>query len=296
MPDPDEPIPDDPPDTVTLRALDDDAAIDALAFHAAIEDPRRLRGDLGRIALALGKLPYALMLAGRLMSRDGLSLAELEEALAAEDDRSAVPPPEAESAEPEAATDEPDVDAEPENPTVASLNRALGVSVAALPRDYQVLFEAFGSFPASGAPFDGLHAAAHFGAPLATRRGLIALAEYGFIRRDHRDPQLHTMHPVAHARALASEKKPALDKRVRIWRCSSPAPISRSAGAVPRRARPAARAPVGRYRGPNPLFDALRGYLREYRLTLCTAIRRRPCRRSTARAIESAPLTSTGWS
>src|SRR5690606_13794826 len=156
VPDPDEPIPDDPPDTVTLRALDDDAAIDALAFHAAIEDPRRLRGDLGRIALALGKLPYALMLAGRLMSRDGLSLAELA-----------------------AATDEPGVDAEPENPTVASLNRALGVSVAALPRDYQVLFEAFGSFPASGAPFDGLHAAAHFGAPLATRRGLVALTEYG---------------------------------------------------------------------------------------------------------------------
>lgn len=295
VPDPDEPIPDDPPDTVTLRALDDDAAIDALAFHAAIEDPRRLRGDLGRIALALGKLPYALMLAGRLMSRDGLSLAELEEALAAEDDRSAVPPPEAESAEPEAATDEPDVDAEPENPTVASLNRALGVSVAALPRDYQVLFEAFGSFPASGAPFDGLHAAAHFGAPLATRRGLIALAEYGFIRRDHRDPQLHTMHPVAHARALASEKKPALDKRVRIWalqfaraHLQDPLALYRAEPALLHVHQSVAD------RGPNPLFDALRGYLREYQPDALHGDPQATLPEINGPRTESASLTSTG--
>ena len=258
-PDPDGPLPEDPPGVVTLRALDDAPAIDALVFHAGIEDPRRLRSDLGRIARALGNHPYALMLAGRLAARDGLSLVELEDALALDASRLPVHSgPEADSA----LTD----DAGPASASLASLNRALDVSMAALPRDYQVLFESFGSFPASGAPFDGLHAAAHFGSPLATRRGLIALAEYGFIRRDHRDPGHYVMHPVAYARAAASEKKAALDKRVRIWalqfaraHLDDPLALYRAEPALLHVHQSVAD------RGPNPLFDALRPYLREYR-------------------------------
>jgi len=285
VPDPDEPAPDDPPDTVTLRALDDAAAVDALAFHAAIEDPRRLRGDLGRIALALGNHPYALVLAGRLVARDGLSLAELEEALAL-DEEPALPP---------AADDDAAPDAEPASAAIASLNRALDVSLAALPRDYQTLFDAFGSFPASGAPFDGLHAVAHFGSPLATRRGLIVLAEYGFIRRDHRDPQSYTMHAVAHARAAASEKKDVLDKRVRIWalqfaraHLEDPLALYRAEPALLHVHRLVAD------RGPNPLFDALRPYLREYQPDALNGDPDASLPEITGPRAEAASLTSTG--
>ncbi|MBN2303606.1 MAG: hypothetical protein JXQ72_03970, partial [Anaerolineae bacterium] len=60
-PDPQNPIPDDPEGVITLRGLDDAAAVDALAAHAGIADTRQLRGVLQRIVTALGHHPYALM-------------------------------------------------------------------------------------------------------------------------------------------------------------------------------------------------------------------------------------------
>ena len=203
VPDPDQPLPDDPEGTITLRALDDAAAVDALALHAGIEDTRRLRGQLLLIVTALGHHPYALMLAGRLIRRDGLSLDELQSLLALESPDDSVGaglqtrPDQAES-QTGRVTDPPLQDEpDPTAARLASLNRALDVSIEALPRDYRRLFETFGVFPPDGAPFDGLHTVTRIGNPLATRRGLIVLEEYGFIRRDHRDPDQYVMHPCA---------------------------------------------------------------------------------------------------
>lgn len=212
-------LPADPMDRVTLYVLEEPAAIEALAFYSGIEEPRHVRTQLGRVATALGHHPYALMLAGKLVSRDGLALDALEEALAVDDllaqeaAHAARPAPDA--TEEGAAS----ADAEPYDRSI-SLNRALDVSVAALPRDYERLFEAFGAFPPGGAPFDGLHAAARIGSPLAVRRGLVMLADYGFITRDHRNADHYSMHPVAYARAAADQPhgpEDATGKRMRAW-------------------------------------------------------------------------------
>jgi tetratricopeptide (TPR) repeat protein len=209
LPNPDEPLPEDPEGVVTLRTLEDAAAVDALALHAGIEDTRRLRGPLLTIATALGHHPYALMLAGALIRRDGLSLDELQELLALESPVGApLGVPRAEQAPPlqdESENDESDDDTAALERHLASLNRALDVSIEALPRDYRRLFDAFGAFPPGGAPFDGLHTIARIGNPLATRRGLILLAEYGLIRRDHRDPDQYVMHPFAYAHTSAHD-------------------------------------------------------------------------------------------
>jgi tetratricopeptide (TPR) repeat protein len=204
IPDPDEPLPEDPEGLITLRTLDDPAAIDALALHAGIDDTRRLRGQLLHLVTALGHHPYALMLAGMLIRRDGLSLDELQDLLALESSENpvgaGVQPAQDESGDPLL----PDAEEDPaQTAHLASLNRALDVSVAALPRDYRRLFDTFGVFSPDGAPFDGLHTVARIGNPLATRRGLIVLEEYGFIQRDHRDPNRYTMHPFTYAWAAA---------------------------------------------------------------------------------------------
>jgi tetratricopeptide (TPR) repeat protein len=224
VPDPDNPLPEDPEGVVTLRGLDDTAAVDALARHAGMEDIRRIRDDLLRLVTALGHHPYALMLAGALIRRDGLSLDELQDLIALEADPESAPHDDPIA---DALADDGEADhgagAETQdmlqlNP---SLNRALDVSLAALPRDYRRLFDAFGAFPPGGAPFDGLHAVSRIGDPLATRRGLLMLHEYGFIGRDHRDPDHYVMHPVAHLRAAAADRDhPAQSKtgkKVRDW-------------------------------------------------------------------------------
>lgn len=220
MLDEDEALPDDPEGVVTLRVLDDSHAVDALAYYCGIEDTRRLRDRLQTIVVALGNHPYALMLAGKLVSKDGLSLDELEDTLALEDFR-----PD-ESAGDGDTGDDPDADAaddEPLSDHSASLNRALDVSVEALPRAYQRLFDACGAFPPGGVPFEGLCAAARIGSELACRRGLIMLAEYGFVRADPAVPGRYAMHPVAYARAVESD--PHADdspvaRRMRRWAVS----------------------------------------------------------------------------
>jgi len=237
VPDPDAPTPDEPlPDpegVITLRALDDLAAIDALARHAGLEDARRLRPQLLRVTRALGNHPYALMLAGTLLHRDGLSLDELERLLSVHGDglnadaQADEPDEQASSEDEEAAPDEPEPVAAPpaedqsEDTPAVTLNRALDVSVAALPRDYRRLFEAFAAFPPAGAPLDGLRAVAGIGSALSARRGMTMLAEYGFVVRDHRDPDLYVMHPVAYARAAAADDEhPAqskIGKKMRAW-------------------------------------------------------------------------------
>jgi tetratricopeptide (TPR) repeat protein len=223
IPDPDEPLPEDPEGLVTLRTLEGAAAIDALALHAGIEDTRRLRGQLLTITTALGHHPYALMLAGVMLRRDGLSLDELQELLALEQSENPVGAllgvPGAEQAPALQDTEKAQTAEEDRQSAahLASLNRALDVSIAALPRDYKRLFDTFGAFPAGGAPFDGLHTVARIGNPLATRRGLIALEEYGFIRRDHRDPVHYTMHPFAYARTAAQDDEGKLIRKVYAW-------------------------------------------------------------------------------
>ncbi|MBI5958163.1 MAG: hypothetical protein HY866_05490, partial [Chloroflexi bacterium] len=178
LPDPDVPLPEDPEGVITLRGLDDNAAVDALARHAGIDDIRRIRPQLLHLVTLLGHHPYALMLAGALARRDKLSLDELEPLLQVE----TAPP--VENSEDEAETEE-----SPEAPVInASLNRALDVSLEALPRDYRRLFDAFGVFPPDGAPLDALHAVSPVGSLLASKRGLLMLEQYGFVRRDHRQP------------------------------------------------------------------------------------------------------------
>jgi tetratricopeptide (TPR) repeat protein len=223
LPNPDEPVPDDPEGVITLRVLDEAAAMDALALHAGLDDTRRIRGPLAHLAAALGYHPYALMLAGLLIRRDGLSLDELPDLLALESaslDESVgagFKPAQGGSGD-SPLQGHPDDEASPP-PHIASLNRALDVSVAALPRDYRRLFDTFGAFPPDGAPFDGLHTVARLGDPLALRRGLLMLAEYGFVQRDHRDPDHYVMHPVAYARAAAipDDERDKLARKVRTW-------------------------------------------------------------------------------
>ena len=101
----------------------------------------------------------------------------------------------------------------------ASLNRALDATIEALPRDYRRLLVTFGALPAEGAPFDALHTVAHIGNPLATRRGLIMLEEYGLIRRDHRDPDRYLMHPFAYTRVQesAQDEIGKLARKVTAW-------------------------------------------------------------------------------
>lgn len=271
MPDPDEPLPDDPEGVVTLRALEEAAAVDVLARFAGLDDIRRIRAHLQRIVIALGLHPYALMLAGALVRRDGLTLDELESTLALE----VVAPesgPDGVIADEAAAEASSESDDEPPA-YIATLNRALDVSVAALPRDYRRLFEAFGAFPPGGAPFDGLHDVAHLGSALATRRGLIMLAEYGFVRRDHRDPDTYVMHPVAYERAAAADDEhPAQSKRekeMRAWALR----YVRAHGDDPLalyRAEPAllhayhAAREHGPFHISEPLSEALLSYLVEY--------------------------------
>ncbi|WP_119068460.1 tetratricopeptide repeat protein [Aggregatilinea lenta] len=203
--DPDEPPPDDPDGVVTLRALDETAAVDALAHFAGIDDTRRIRGDLLRVARALGGFPYTIRLAGLLMQQDGLSLDELESLLEIDDALAA-----------QAQAEENG--AEPVPPHLVALNAVLDISLGALPGDYRALVEAFAAFPMDGAPFDGLHAAARIGSPLATRRGLTALAQYGFARPDFHDPTRTVMHPTVYARAAATDPHSgAPGKRMRAW-------------------------------------------------------------------------------
>ena len=267
MPDPDEPLPEDPEGVVTLRALDDAAAIDVLARFAGLDDTRRIRDHLLRIVTALGHHPYALMLAGVLVRRDGLTLEELESTLALE-----APAPDSGPDESGDHAAESEGDDEPP-PYLATLNRALDVSVAALPRDYRRLFEVFGAFPSGGAPFEGLHDVARLGSPLTTRRGLIMLADYGFIRRDHRDPDTYVMHPVGYARAAAADDEhPAQSKRekeMRTWalryvrtHADDPLALYRAEPAL-LHAYHAARE-HGPFHISEPLSEALLAYLVEY--------------------------------
>ncbi|MEW6578363.1 MAG: tetratricopeptide repeat protein, partial [Chloroflexota bacterium] len=287
VPDPDAPAPGEPlPDpegVITLRALDDLAAIDALARHAALEDARRLRAQLLRLARALGNHPYALMLAGTLIHRDGLSLDELERLLSVHSDGLAAgadadePDDQASAEDEEESPDAPEpvaaAVAEDEETPAVSLNRALDVSVAALPRDYRRLFEAFAAFPPAGAPLDGLRAVAGIGSALSARRGMSMLAEYGFAVRDHRDPSLYVMHPVAYAHAAAADDEhPAqskIGKKMRAWalryaraRSDDPLALYRAqAGLLHAYHAASAYGPV--YIS-EPLAEALRPYLREY--------------------------------
>ncbi|MEW6253913.1 MAG: hypothetical protein AB1716_24980, partial [Planctomycetota bacterium] len=268
---------------ITLRALDDLAAIDALARHAALEDARRLRAQLLRLARALGNHPYALMLAGTLIHRDGLSLDELERLLSVHSDGLAAgadadePDDQASAEDEEESPDAPEpvaaAVAEDEETPAVSLNRALDVSVAALPRDYRRLFEAFAAFPPAGAPLDGLRAVAGIGSALSARRGMSMLAEYGFAVRDHRDPSLYVMHPVAYAHAAAADDEhPAqskIGKKMRAWalryaraRSDDPLALYRAqAGLLHAYHAASAYGPV--YIS-EPLAEALRPYLREY--------------------------------
>ncbi|GAB4414186.1 MAG: hypothetical protein Kow00106_09220 [Anaerolineae bacterium] len=283
-PDVDEAVP-DVDGVVTLRALDDPAAIDALARHAGLEDIRRLRAQLLRLTRALGNHPYALMLAGALLRRDGLSLDELERLIAitetgdtspaeadfvvaGDEDEPAGKPAEIDPA-PVLIPEAPDEQAL----AVASLNRALDVSQAALPRDYQRLFAAFGAFPLTGAPLDGLCAVAGLANALAARRGVTMLAEYGFVQRDHRDPDLYVMHPVAYARAVAADRAhPAqskLAKKMRAWalqyaraHAGDPLALYRAQGGL-LHAYHTANAYGPAYIS-EPLAEALHPYLREY--------------------------------
>lgn len=274
------------PDTegvVTLRALDDMAAMDALARHAGLEDIRRLRAQLLRLARALGNLPYALMLAGALVHRDGLSLDELERLIALEEPAPVNPASEDPKAMIPASEDEQELEGADSTPqseplgeqdlAVASLNRVLDVSVTALPRDYQRLFAAFGVFPLTGAPLDGLCAVAGLANLLAARRGVTMLAEYGFVQRDHRDPDLYIMHPLAYARALAADRAhPAqskLAKKMRAWALS----YARAHAADPLALYRAQGGLLHAYQTANaygpvyisePLAEALHPYLREY--------------------------------
>ncbi|MCL4238675.1 MAG: tetratricopeptide repeat protein [Anaerolineae bacterium] len=289
VPDPDAPAPDEPlPDpegVVTLRALDDLSAIDALARHAGLEDARRLRPQLLHLARALGNHPYALMLAGTLLRRDGLSLDDLERLLSADgaglagDAETGEPDEQASSEDEEATPDAPEsvavapAEAQSDDTPAVCLSRALDASVAALPRDYRRLFEAFAAFPPVGAPLDGLRAVAGIGSALSARRGMTMLIEYGFIARDHRDPDLYVMHPVPYARAAADDDEhPAqskIGKKMRAWalryaRAHSGAPLAlyRAQGGLLHAYHLAnAHGPV--YIG-EPLAEALRPYLREY--------------------------------
>ncbi|NDJ78148.1 MAG: tetratricopeptide repeat protein, partial [Chloroflexi bacterium] len=272
IPDPDQPLPDDPEGVVTLRVLDDSAAIEALAHFCGLDDVRQLRAQLGQIALALGNHPYALMLAGKLVRRDGLTLDELDVLLALHDfalpddtgtDADAAADEGEESGDEDDSSDADDVFPD----RTASLNRALDVSVEALPRAYQRLFDAFGAFPPEGAPFEGLCATARIGSDLACRRGLLFLAEYGFIRADHRDPERYIMHPVAYARAAQNDphgEDNALGKRMRAWALRFAREQTLDALAL-YRAEPAL---VWAYHHEphkrHNLGDALRPYLREY--------------------------------
>ncbi|MBN1202886.1 MAG: tetratricopeptide repeat protein [Anaerolineae bacterium] len=260
--DPDEPLPDDPEGVVTLRVLDDTPAIETLAFFASIEDTRRIRGDLLRIARSLGNHPFALMLAGKLVSRDRLSLDELEEHLELQ------PADRIGRTGDTADTDDEDADAA----RSTSLNRALDVSVEALPGDYRKLFEAFGAFPPDGALLDGLHATARIGNLLACRRGLIALADYGFVQVDHCAANRFIMHPVAYARAAAHDlhapdQQPG--KRMRVWalqyakaHANEPLALYHAEACLLYACERASRQSELRER--YPLFPALRPYLREY--------------------------------
>ncbi|MCZ7541118.1 MAG: tetratricopeptide repeat protein [Anaerolineae bacterium] len=289
VPDPDAPAPAEPPadpeGVITLHALDDLAAIDALARHAGLEDARRLRPQLLRLTRALGNHPYALMLAGTLLHRDGLSLDELERLLSVHGDGLAAdtemvePDDQASGGDEGAAPDAPEpvaaatAEDEDEDAPTVSLNRALDVSVAALPRDYRRLFEAFAAFPPAGAPLDGLRAVAGIGSALSARRGMTMLAEYGFIARDHRDPDLYVMHPVAYARAAAADDEhPAqskVGKKMRAWalryaraHSDNPLALYRAQGGLLHAYHMAsAHGPV--YIS-EPLAETLRPYLREY--------------------------------
>ncbi len=248
--DPDDPLPDDPEGVVTLRVFDDTSAINVLALYGGIEDTRKIRGELMRIANTLGNYPLALMLAGKLISRDGLSLDDLQEALV-------VRPP----------TGSSEDEDEEEKLRRATLNRALDVSVSALPGDYRTLFETFGAFPAEGAPLDGLLHTARIGSLLATRRGLILLAEYGFIRADHRDPQFYVMHPAIHIRAAEDEPyapKHAIGKRMHAWALNYARANTENLLALYRAETALRFASETSGGATNPLLDVLRPYLREY--------------------------------
>lgn len=266
---------------VTLRALEGPAAMDALARHAGLEDIRRLRPQLLRLANALGNQPYALMLAGALIRCDGLSLDDLERLIVVE------PPEPARHAGASKSGDSPDGTDEAEEagsvpgsepldeqaPALVSLKRVLDVSVTALPRDYQRLFAAFGAFPLTGAPLDGLCAVAGLANALAARRGVTMLADYGFVQRDHRDPDLYVMHPVAHARAVtADHDHPAQSKfakKMRAWalqyaraHAGDPLALYRAQGGLLHAYRTASA--YGPAYLSEPLAEALHPYLREY--------------------------------
>uniref|UniRef100_UPI002BDD4107 tetratricopeptide repeat protein n=1 Tax=Aggregatilinea sp. TaxID=2806333 RepID=UPI002BDD4107 len=255
MPDPDEPLPDDPEGVVTLRPLDDTAAVDALAHFAGIEDTRRIRGDLLRVARELSSFPYALVLAGLLMKQDRLSLDELEDLLAIGEVMAA-----------HAAQVEDG--AEPVPPHLLALNRVLDVSLGALPGDYRALVEAFAAFPMDGAPFEGLHAAARIGSALATRRGLTALEQYGFVRPDFHDGARAVMHPTVYARAAVVDPHgSAVGKRMRGWalqtakeHASDPLALYQVEGAL----RYALAVSESLPEKSAPLDKALRPYLQEY--------------------------------
>jgi len=99
------------------------------------------------------------------------------------------------------------------------------------------------------------------------------LAEYGFIVRDHRDPDLYVMHPVAYARAAAADDEhPAqskIGKKMRAWalryaRAHSDDPLAlyRAQGSLLHAYH------MANAHGPvyisEPLAETLRPYLREY--------------------------------
>ncbi|HMM28634.1 MAG TPA: tetratricopeptide repeat protein [Aggregatilineaceae bacterium] len=292
-PDPDEPPVEDPAGVVTLRALGETAAIEALAQHAEIRDTRRIRGELARLAGALEHHPFALAVAGRLIRYDELTLSELEELLGA------MPALSLADSGGEALADAVEAALAAHH---ARITRPLKVSADALPGDYRKLLAALSLFPLDGAPFAALHAVAKLDSPLTTRRGLLMLAQAGLIQVDHRDRWRASLHPLAQDCAGRMAPEPFYDEgRARLigwaqrfattYAAQSPA-LYRAESALGHALDLAGAAGERKPRGR--LLDTLRPYLREYAPELLPpdAALREP--ELTGERAESARLTAEG--
>lgn len=302
--DPDEPPPDDPEPVVTLRPLTPGDGADALALHAGIDDTRRIRPQLARIARALGGFPLSLALAGAFIRHDELPLEAIDdlldlESLAVND-----------GGDPDESDDQP-----PEPPHAAGLRRIVAQSLSALPTAYRDLLDAFMVFPPGAAPLDGLQHVANLDNPLACRRALITLERYGLVARDHRDPERYTCHLALRALIAAAmpgtpDTDPGTDagdtpaapgrdqaRRVVNWALAFSRDHADHARAL-YHAEPALvhalAQPAATAHQRDALRDALRDYLREYRPDVLTEDERHSMPPLSGLRAEAAQLTQNG--
>ena len=190
---PDEPLPEDPENTVTLRALPPEDALEIMIHTSGMTDRNNLRGQmrawLTHISRLLNGHPLAMVVVGALFKEDALPMERIVELLNTHIDQNAP------------------------NPLAI-----LDLSLKALPIEYAQILEALTLLPIYGANVETLVAITKIEQNISIHRALAFLMKHGFVQRNG---YYYFAHPLVLARMenITGNSKKFVE-RLRQWALS----------------------------------------------------------------------------